>query len=334
LTGEAVPVADGSAGLEASDPAAPGEPVGESEAPSPPSRRRLSRRTFAGIAGFTVATGGFFASGWFAHSAFDRRERPPRDRLVEKLLPPNGVTLEARWRDLPARLVAAGVIDLEKLRAALAADGGLTPAQLDQLQAGTDQPVHLDAQNANYVLDVLWALGLANRNPIITSGPIAQLGPDQAANYASTGGWTLGAHPGPVYLATMDLVSLTADQQGMAATVAAQVYRPCCNNPTVFPDCNHGMAALGLIELMAARGAPAVDIFAALKAISPFWFPDQYRQLALYFQHRGEEWDRVDPRLVMGNEHSSGTGFGQVSAWLQRNGIFGDGGGGGGSCTA
>jgi hypothetical protein len=49
----------------------------------------------------------------------------------------------------------------------------------------------------------------------------------------------------------MDLIPLTAEQQALVEEVAAEIYRPCCNNSTLFPDCNHGMAMLGFLELLA-----------------------------------------------------------------------------------
>jgi hypothetical protein len=94
---------------------------------------------------------------------------------------------------------------------------------------------------------------------------------------------------------------------------------------TAFPDCNHGMAALALAELMASQGASADEIFQALKEISPFWYPNQYYQLALYFDSQEQEWDDVDARLVMGGDYSSAQGSQQVSAWLQQEGIIGSG---------
>lgn len=74
-------------------------------------------------------------------------------------------------------------------------------------------------------------------------------------DFASTGGWTVGTKPVTELYASLDLIQLTAEQQKMVEEVAAAVYRPCCNNSTLFPDCNHGMALLGLLELMASQRA-------------------------------------------------------------------------------
>jgi hypothetical protein len=94
------------------------------------------------------------------------------------------------------------------------------------------------------------------------------------------------------------------------------------------------MAALALTELMASQGATADEIFAALKSVSPFWFPTQYHHLAMYFEQNGQgEWKDIDARLVMGQQYSSAGGWKQVNAWLEQSGALGSGGPGGGKAS-
>lgn len=310
------------------------EPVGRVSA------RRTGRRKgpwplLLGTLALTAAAALFF-SGWFAHALLQDDQSPSAspDKLTRALFPEDGVTLDVSWGDVPRRLVEEGVIDLEKFR--VAAEGANSPLTADQLRVlaeGSDEPLTVDAANAYFVLDVLWALGLANDNAILTEGPMAQRGWDEAGNYASTGGWTIGVDPGPEYLATLDLITLTPEQQAVVNEVAYNAYRPCCGNMTAFPDCNHGMAALALTELMASQGATADQIFQALKEISPFWFPDQYYQLALYFKEQDQDWDEIDPRTVVSEEYASADGFRQVSAWLQEQGAIGSGQPGGGNAS-
>src|SRR3989337_2568716 len=69
--------------------------------------------------------------------------------------------------------------------------------QLTVLREGSDEPIHVDASNAYFLLDVLWALGLANKNTVLTEGPMAQQGWEQAGGYANTDGWTKSAKAGP-----------------------------------------------------------------------------------------------------------------------------------------
>ncbi|TET97877.1 MAG: hypothetical protein E3J29_04095 [Dehalococcoidia bacterium] len=317
-------------------------PVEPSTAPA--SRRtRLRRLILASLraapyAAIAIVFG--FLGGWFANSVLDNdspsgsSSASSPDALAAALFPEGGVTLDARWGDVPRRLVEEGVIDLEKFKAAAQRAGSpLTPDQLELLSEGSDEPVTFDADNAYFVLDVLWALGLANKTTLLTEGPIAQQGWDQAGHYASTGGWTIGVEPGPEYIAALDLIRLTPEQQAVVDDVAYNSYRPCCGNMTAFPDCNHGMAALGLAELMASQGASADEIFQALKEVSPFWFPNQYHQLALFFQGQDQEWEDVDARVVMGRDYSSAGGFKQVSAWLEQQGALGAGGPAGGKAS-
>jgi hypothetical protein len=322
---------------------------GRTEAPTAPATRRARFRrlilTSLRVAAYAAVAAVFgFAGGWFANSVLDSdspsgsssgsSSESSADTLAAALFPEHGVNLDVRWGDIPRRLVEEGVIDLEKLSAAAQNAGSpLTADQLKLLTEGSDEPVTFDASNAYFILDVLWALGLANNNALLTEGPMAQQGWDQAGGYASTGGWTIGVKPGPEYLAELELISLTPEQQAVVEDVAYNAYRPCCGNMTAFPDCNHGMAALGLAELMASQGASADDIFQALKAVSPFWFPNQYQQLAVYFQSQNQGWEDVDARVVMGREYSSANGWKQVSAWLQQQGALGTGGAAGGNAS-
>jgi hypothetical protein len=221
------------------------------------------------------------------------------DALAATLFPDEGVNLGVSWGDIPPRLVEEGVLDLEKFSAAAQRAGSpLTDDQLKVLTEGSDEDIIFSAANAYFMLDVLWALGLANKTTVLTEGPIAQNGWDQAGGYAGTGGWTIGVQPGPEYLAALE------------------------------------MAALGLAELMASQGASADEIFQALKDISPFWFPSQYHQLALYFEGQDQDWEDVDARVVMGREYSSSAGFKQVSALLQQQGSLGTGGAAGGNASS
>ncbi len=310
------------------------EPAARPAVP-PAGRRRLLRASLRASAYAGVALA-LFLGGWFAHVWFQGDSTPssPSDRLIRELFPEEGVTLDVTWGDIPQQLVQAGVIDLEKFGAAAQQAGSpLTADQLKLLAEGSDEPLTIDASNAYFTLDVLWALGLANNNAILTQGPMAQRGWDQAGGYASTGGWTIGEEPGPQYLATLELIRLTPEQQAVLNEVAFNSYRPCCGNMTAFPDCNHGMAALALAELMASQGASTEEIFQALKEISPFWFPNQYYQLALFFELQEQEWDEVDPRLVMGRDYSSAGGWQQVSAWLQQEGALTASGPGGGKAS-
>ena len=106
-----------------------------------------------------------------------------------------------------------------------------------------------------------------------------------------------------------EFFSLTPEQQQLVEEISWNVYRPCCNNSTYFPDCNHGMAMLGLLELMASQGASEMDMYKAALVVNSYWFPETYINLARYFDSTGMSWDKVNPKEVLGTEYSSASGY-------------------------
>ncbi len=300
-----------------------------------PGRMRLKGwlAVYAVAVSLVVFGGGLFAAGFFSRGLVDEdgsagstaagntAASAGGGELVAALLPDDGITVQARWGDAMPRLVELGVIDIDKFKAAAAGKGQpLTEEELTILTEGSDENLRIDADNAYFMVTALWALGIANKNPILEEGPMAERGWENRGNYAATGGWRLGKQPGGEYVSAFEVLPLTPDQQAIVEEVAHNSYRPCCGNPTAFPDCNHGAAALGLAYLMASQGASADDIFEAVKAFNSFWFPQQYHTLARYFDQQGESWSEVDARTVVGIEYSSSGGFRQVQAAVQAGG--------------
>lgn len=247
---------------------------------------------------------------------------------------PEQVQLDVSWGDLGPQLVAAGAIDADRFMQ-LYADAGrpLTFAQKRILNEGSDEPVVIDFQNARFLLNFFWALGLVNQNPILTEGPMMQASEGNIGRFASTGGWTLGHHHAAELYASVPLITLTPEQQARLEEVAENVYRPCCNNHTAFADCNHGMAMLGLLELLASQDVPVKEMFAAAKAVNGFWFPQQALETAVFFKATMNlDYTAVDPWLAVGPDVFSGSGFQQVHQWLADNNLLEQPQGGGNSC--
>ena len=119
----------------------------------------------------------------------------------------------------------------------------------------------------------------------------------------------------------LDLIPLTVKQQKMVEEVAAAVYRPCCNNSTLFSDCNHGMAMLSLLELMASQGVTIDQMFEAAKYVNAFWFPEQTLDVAIYLQtNYWVDFAHAAPRQVVRRELPSASGFKMVHQSLVRSG--------------
>ncbi len=254
--------------------------------------------------------------------------------IVKQINPPKGFKLLASYGDLGPDMVTAGVIDYDKfLQVYDRAGRPLTDAQKEILREGSDIRIVFTSENAYFLLNYFWALGLVNENPILLEGPMMQYGSEEVGRFASTGGWTIGAKPAIDLFASTALLTLTSEQQARLETVAQNVYRPCCNNPTLFPDCNHGMAMLGLLTLLASEGASEAELYDAAKYANAFWYPQQYFELALYFNAvDGEEFSKVDAQKVVSGEFSSGTGFGKIHQYLVVKGLLEQAPGEGNSC--
>ena len=255
--------------------------------------------------------------------------------LREKINPPDGYRLGVPYGTLGPRLLKAGVIDYEAFAGIYEEAGSpLTANQVEVLTRGSDAEIVITPENAHFLLNLFWAMGLANRNPILTDGEMARYGEGEIERFASTGGWTLAARPVSEIYANLDLIQLTPEQQKRVEEVAAAVYRPCCDNPTSFPDCNHGMAMLGLLELMASQNATVEAMFEAAKYVNAYWFPQQTLEAAVYLEVKeGLDFTRADPRLVTGAAIASGSGFAAVHKSLEVSGLLPQTAGGSGSCA-
>lgn len=229
--------------------------------------------------------------------------------LKKAVLPKTGFSLPINWGDIGPRLVASGVIDLEKFKAAVKP----TEEQLQILTQNSPKPITINEQNSQFVVDVLWALGLGQKSKVYTEGPMGKDYKKDVGNFASTGGWTLAKGPATTYLNKYEFVKLTSEQDGRVFEIAKNIYRPCCGNPTSFPDCNHGMAALALVEMMVAQNYPEDQIYKAVLGFNSFWFPQTYVSLAAYFAQQGTSWEKIDAKKVLGQEFSSAQGAGKVS---------------------
>ncbi len=244
----------------------------------------------------------------------------PPAQYVAKL--PESYTLPVSYGMLGPALVKAGAIDLDAFLA-IYEDGGkpLSDEQKAILTQGSDAAIVIDHSSAHFLLNFFWAVGLANRNAILLEGPIQDKGADTVGQYASTGGWTLAARPIMEIFASLPLIKLTPAQQERLQTVAEGVYRPCCGNSTAFPDCNHGMAMLGILELMAANDASEAQMFEAAKYVSAFWFPKEMTQAAAYYKlTQGQDFAAIDPRRIVSRDMFSMSGAQSVQQWFADNG--------------
>ncbi len=308
-------------------------------------RRRFNlrgnlRRLWAVLALFIYLAG--MGSGyllWGRHkpgSASDQGQADQSDMasMAAQINPKGGYKIPAIYGDIGPELIGAGAIDQAKF-VKLYQDMGkpLSDEIMGILMKSSNSPVVINQDNQHFLLNLFWAFGLANLNRVLTDGPMMGNGKAKVVGFASTGGWTLAARPIIDLYAGFPIVTLTEEQQKRLEDVDKAVYRPCCNNPTHFPDCNHGMAMLGMLELMASQNASTDDMFKAAKYVNAYWFPQQTLEIAVALKaSKSLNFDQADSRQVVGQAMSSSSGVQSVHQWLAQNGLLPQAPQSGGSC--
>jgi hypothetical protein len=227
-------------------------------------------------------------------------------------MPSQGVELPATWGDLGKQMVASGVIDQQKFEALYTQRGGLSAVDKKMLLEAGNGKIKITAENSGTILNMLWALGLGNKNEILNEDMKDPKYGGDPAKFASTGGWPLATGTVMDHYSKHSFIKLTAAQQAMVDRVSKNVFRPCCGNSTHFPDCNHGMAMLGLLELMASQGVSEQNMYKAALAVNSYWFPQNYVTIASYFKKQGTDWNKVSPQVVLSAQYSSGQGYQQL----------------------
>ena len=272
---------------------------------------------------------------WGRDETAQAKQNAEATKLYEQISPKEGYKLSVSYGSLGPQLLESGVISYDALAELYKNSGtSLTAEEIEALKNGSDQEIVITAENARFLLNFFWAVGLANKNPILTEGPMVQYSDGKVEGFASTGGWGLATKPVTELYSSLDLIPLTPEQQKLVEDVASQIYRPCCNNHTLFPDCNHGMAMLGIMELMASRGATADQMLEAAKYINAFWFPQQTLETAMFLKmNQDVDFAEADPKFVVGKELSSASGFKMVHADLQSRGLLQQAPGQGGGCA-
>lgn len=275
------------------------------------------RQLLGGIA----AVGAAYGLGLATPRIMSYAEQAPFRRAVDAVLPSRPISTGLDIARPMANLVEAGAIDRDKFVAAHQ-DRGPVPDWVLQALDGKSQELILSVETAAYNLNLLWPLGLATKATFNADSPVRG---EDLANFASTGGWTVGReNNGAAYFDAVETLALTAGQADLVRRLADNVFRPCCDNSAFFQDCNHGSAMLALLELAAANGRQSAAILELAKAANGFWYPQEYVEIALYFDAiEGLPWSAVPADRALSAEFSSVTGIQtNVRVPLTRQGIL------------
>src|SRR3989344_6568778 len=116
------------------------------------------------VAGILIA-GAVLSKDRFTPIQADSSRQIPA--LEKSVLPETGVVLPIAWGDLGSRLVSAGVIDAVKLKSIYGEQGAFTDEYKKLLLGQNDEQLKITNENAGYLLNLFWALGLASKNEIL-----------------------------------------------------------------------------------------------------------------------------------------------------------------------
>ncbi|MBI2674135.1 MAG: hypothetical protein HYX22_00120 [Candidatus Yanofskybacteria bacterium] len=263
----------------------------------------------------------FYAGNFFKFSVpaldIEKLRAGSTAKLEEQIIPLKGARLPVSWGNLGVQMVNTGVIDAAKFENLYSGRGGMSDEMKGILYEADNKELVIAKDNAGFLLNVLWALGLSNKNDILEKGPMTDKRYGGADRFASTGGWSLSDGNTMEHYSRHKFLILTPDQQKLVEEVSKNIYRPCCNNPTYFPDCNHGMAMLGLLELMASQGIGEEEIYHAALAVNSYWFPDTYSAIAQFLQTKNFDWRKAEPKDLLGYNFSSASGYQQILSELK-----------------
>lgn len=250
---------------------------------------------------------------------------------ITKEVMPDKVDIGVSFSDTIVKMVKDGAIDKDKLEKLYEGRGGLSSDEKKLLEEPSTDKIIITQANAGFILNLLWPLGIANKTNVLSEGPMGTQYAKDVGNFASTGGWTLGKVDGGKLFNSLAILPLTKEQETIVTEISQNIYRPCCGNSTYFPDCNHGAAMLGFIELAVSQGIPKDEIYKKALALNSYWFPQTYADINVYFKaKKGKSWDKVDPKEALGQNYSSGQGYMAINKELQAEGLLPKVSGGGG----
>ncbi|MBI4049652.1 MAG: hypothetical protein HY395_02435 [Candidatus Doudnabacteria bacterium] len=229
---------------------------------------------------------------------------------LDQILASSGTELPVVWGDLGKSLLEAGVLDQQKLQTLYGNESAYR-----EFVEPKDGKVLLTRQNAPIFLNFLWALGLGNKNEILESGEMALSG-ISLGDFASTGGFNLSTTNALDHYSQHEFIKLNLSQQRQLERISRSIYRPCCNNSTHFPDCNHGMAMLGLLELGISQGLSENELYNLALAANIYWFENNYRSIEQYLDSQESGWAQTPPEAILSAKHSSGSGYQKVQQAL------------------
>jgi len=103
--------------------------------------------------------------------------------IINQVLPPEGFKTRIVFGDAVKKMIDCGVIDLEKMKKLY---NGKIPEYIQKTIEGSNEPIVINQETANYLLNLFWPLGLSNKTEFNKNIPFSE---KELPYLASTGGW-------------------------------------------------------------------------------------------------------------------------------------------------
>lgn len=259
---------------------------------------------------------------WIYSNGLKNKAVPEQSKTVEHtsqiIKETSGSLLPISWGELGKKLVESGVIETKQFESLYQEFEPLLHEAQQMIYESDNKNLIINAQNSGLFLNLFWALGLANKNPILENGPMTDSRYGDPGRFASTGGWTISKGSVMNHYSKHVLLALTPEQQALVEQVSQNIYRPCCDNSAYFPDCNHGMAMLGLLELLASQGFNEQEIYQTALIFNLYWFPGQYETIAKYLAMNGYTLQSINPKDILGKDLSSASAYQRIASIIPK----------------
>jgi hypothetical protein len=103
-------------------------------------------------------------------------------QITSQVLPPEGFKTRLVLGDVVKKMIDCGVIDFEKMKKLY---NGKIPEYLQKAIEGNTEPIIINQETANYLLNLFWPLGLSNKTEFNKNIPFSE---KDLPYLASTGG--------------------------------------------------------------------------------------------------------------------------------------------------
>ena len=114
------------------------------------------------------------------------------ENYSQKVIPEDGVVLPAKWGRFGGENGQRWSDRQSQVGRAVCRTGRIKRRGEEICLEGLDNGyLKITPENSGFVLNLLWALGLGNKNEILDNGPMTDKKYGGAGRFASTGGWTL-----------------------------------------------------------------------------------------------------------------------------------------------